>query len=76
MDGEGEYNLNVLKEIVVTDAFLGLDENSRECQNEEPFVCTTKKFVDAFLGKCGCLPLHMRLSEEVQFRFTKKIQIT
>ena len=31
--GEGEYNLNVLKEIQVTDSFMGLDQNIRKCQN-------------------------------------------
>ena len=62
---KGEYNLNVLKEIEVTDSFLGLGESVRECQNEEPFTCTTRKYVKTFVGECGCLPLNMRLSEKV-----------
>ena len=66
LEGNGEYNLNVLKEMEVTDAFLGLDENARQCQNEEPFVCTTKQYVDTFLGECGCTPLNMRLSDKVE----------
>ena len=33
--GEGEYNLNVVKEIKVTESYLGLDENVRECKVED-----------------------------------------
>ena len=30
LDGEGEYNLNNLMEIAVTDSYLGLDQKIRE----------------------------------------------
>ena len=66
MTGEGEYNLNVLKEIKVTDSYLGLDQDRRECQNKEPFYnCTTRLFIDSLLRQCGCLPLNLRLSNKV-----------
>ena len=40
--GEGEYNLDSLKEIDVTDHYLGLDENVKMCQhNEALHNCTT-----------------------------------
>ena len=61
LNGEGEYNLNVLKEIKTTESFLGLDESARGCENQEPFVCSTTKYVDTFQGRCGCLPLNMKL---------------
>ena len=32
---EHEYNLNVVKEIKVTESFLTLDESTKGCQNEE-----------------------------------------
>ena len=64
--GEGEYNLNVLKEIKVTESYLGLDENITGCHNEESFMCTTKEYVDTTLKNCGCLPLNMRLSDKVE----------
>ena len=32
-----EYNLNVVKEISVTDSFLDLDESTRGCQDYETF---------------------------------------
>ena len=59
--GEGEYNLNALKEIKVTDDFLGLDQDVRQCQNEEPLTnCTTRHHLKTILEKCGCLPFNIR----------------
>ena len=66
ISGEGEYNLDALKEIEVTTSYLGLDEDVRGCQNVEPFDnCTTRHYIDSLLDHCGCLPLHIRLSDEV-----------
>ena len=65
MIGDGEYNLNVLKEIRVTDSFLGLDEYIRGCQNEEPLDnCTTRQYIDSLMYQCGCLPYNIRLYNE------------
>ena len=59
--GEGEYNLNSLKEILVTDSYLGLEQDVIQCQNEEPFDnCTTRQYRNTILGECGCLPLKLR----------------
>ena len=64
--GEGEYNLNALTEIEVTDSYLGLDQDLRKCQNEEPFYnCTTRKHMVTIMEECGCLPIHMKLSNKV-----------
>ena len=65
LTGDGEYNLNNLKVITVTDSFLGLDENNRGCQDKKAFNCSTQKHIDTFLDKCGCLPLNMKLSDKV-----------
>ena len=55
--GEGMYNLNAVKEIEVTDSFLGMSMEVKECQNEEDLQdCTTRNFRDNFLKKCGCTP--------------------
>ena len=60
--GEGEYNLNALTSIEVTDSYLGLDENVIKCQKEEPLQnCTTRRYRDTLLGQCGCLPFYMNL---------------
>ena len=64
--GEGEYNLNDLKEIIVTDSYLGLDGNVKGCQNVEPLNnCTTRLYMDTLLRDCGCLPFNIRLSDKV-----------
>ena len=68
MTGEGEYNLNVLKEIMVTESYLGLDQNTRKCQKVQPLHnCTTRLYIDTTVQKCGCLPFNMRISDEVIF---------
>ena len=66
--GEGLYNLNDLKEIVATDSFLGMDEEKRKCQNEEPHVCTTRQYVNTYLEECGCLPLSMKHGQKVLYK--------
>ena len=63
--GEGEYNLNDLKEIIVTDYFLGLNEDTRECQNEEPLLnCTTRHYMEYISKECGCMPISMILTNK------------
>ena len=57
LSGEGEYNLNSLKEILATESFLGLDENIKGCQNTEPYDnCTTREMMSKMKDACGCLP--------------------
>ena len=64
--GEGEYNINALKEIKVTDAYLGLDQETRGCQTKEPyFNCTTKQYIETIRSKCGCLPSNIQHTDEV-----------
>ena len=65
--GEGEYNLNVVKEIEVTDSYMGLDQGVRGCQNKEPYDdCTTKIYMDTIIGECGCLPFNIRVSNQAR----------
>ena len=55
-----------MKEIKVTDSFLGFDKDVRGCQNEEPYSnCTTRKYRYTILKECGCLPLNIRLGYKV-----------
>ena len=64
--GEGEYNLNVLTVIKVTDSYMGIDQKIRKCQNDEPFFnCTSRKYVNSYLQECGCLPMNMWHDNEV-----------
>ena len=56
-----------MKEISVTESFLGLDRDTRNCQNIETFdSCKTKLHLEHLRQKCGCMPLALRLSEEVK----------
>ena len=67
LSGEGKYNLNAIKEIKVTDSFLGLDMADKECQNEEPIQnCTTRQYIDTVLDHCGCFPLKLTTAEHVK----------
>ena len=56
-----------MKEIIVTDSFLGLDRDIRKCQNIETYDdCKTRLYVDMLRKECGCLPLSLRLSGKVK----------
>ena len=63
---EGQYNFLSLKEIVVTDSFMGLDRETKNCQNVEAYEdCKTQSHIQNLRQECGCLPLALRLSEKV-----------
>ena len=70
MIGEGEYNI-VVEKVDVTESYLGLSEEVRNCQNtEEDYQsCVTENFVQRVKEKCKCLPLGMSIDEEVTFHF-------
>ena len=58
MSGEGEFDLNIIKEVDITESFMGLPFDDRKCQNEENFVdCTTRQQLRNILVNCGCLPM-------------------
>ena len=66
MVGEGEYNLDDFRQIKVTESYLGMDGDTKECQNEEPLHnCTTRQYMETLLDECECLPLNLRTSKEV-----------
>ena len=65
--GEGKFNLHSMKEISVTDSFLGLDRDTRKCQDIETYDdCKTQIYIKHLRHECGCLPLSLRLSREVK----------
>ena len=69
LTGEGEYNLNILKEIEVTDSFYELDNEVRKCQsykgNGTYDFCTSRYFMEQMRLKCGCLPFAIINSTKV-----------
>ena len=65
---EGQYNLNNLKEITVTDSFMVFDRKTKNCQDLEAYDdCKTKFYVGNLRQECRCLPFALRLSEKVKF---------
>ena len=70
--GEGEYNINVIKEIQATESFLELDEDIRKCQTKEPLSnCTTRQYIDTIVRKCGCLPFNIIQTHKVYYTALK-----
>ena len=76
--GEGEYNLNSLKQTHVTESFLGLNQDVRGCQNSVSILeCQTKQYTTDTMDKCGCLPMHHRvLGANVSLRVFISINIS
>ena len=61
MYGEGEMAIGTVKEMIVTDDYLGLHENVRGCQNIEPFEnCTTRQYLESVQRECNCIPYGLR----------------
>ena len=49
--------LSDVMEIKVTDEYMGLDEEVRNCQNKEPFEnCTTRQYLETVQNQCNCTP--------------------
>ena len=66
-----KYNLNNVKEIKVTEDFLGLDKNVIGCQNEMSFNdCKTGELHKVLKSKCGCLPFSIIESDQVVLFYT------
>ncbi len=64
--GEGQYNLNNIKEISVTDSFMELDKDFRKCQNVETYdSCQTRLYIENLRLKCGCIPFSLKVSAKV-----------
>ena len=66
MELEYTYNLNVVKEMKVTDSFLTLSKDVRQCQNDATFAeCRTSRYFQALLAECKCLPFNLKLTNQV-----------
>ena len=66
MVGEGEYNLNALREIRVTKSFLEMQDKDRGCQIVETIQdCSTRHYIDSLTKECSCIPLSHQLFEKV-----------
>ena len=57
MYGGGNYKLSAVKEIKVTNDFLSLNVNKKNCQTKESLEeCSTKIGLQDISDKCGCIP--------------------
>ena len=63
MYGAGTYAISAVKDIKVTDDYLGLDGNIRKCQSEETFEqCISREYLHAVQLDCNCVPYGLRFS--------------
>ena len=70
LDARGEYNLNAVKEVQITDSFTTLDLNDRKCQDRDKYEdCTTKVYEDVIMNLCRCLPFNLRKTDNVSNKF-------
>ena len=61
LQGEGHYSLSEIKDIEVTEEFVGLGEKVTHCQTEEYRVdCLSSKYREKVLSQCQCSPLSLR----------------
>ena len=68
LHGEGEYNLNIVKEEKGTDSFLAMSSDVTKCQEIIEYQdCTTKVYEDEMKKNCQCLPFHLRMTKFVIF---------
>ena len=55
--GEGNYALTSVKEVRVTDSFLSMSAERRNCQNEERYEdCATEDYLKRVKKICSCIP--------------------
>ena len=70
-----KYNLNNVKEIEITEDFLGLDQSVIKCQTRESIdTCKERLYIDSLMAKCGCLPFSLnRADDKVNISIIEKI---
>ena len=50
----------------MTNEFLRLEENDRQCQNQESDdECLSRKYLETIRKQCKCLPFNIKLSGKV-----------
>ena len=53
--------MNSVKEVKVTDDFLTMNPEIRNCQELETFEdCTTRKYINKLENECHCVPYNLR----------------
>ena len=58
-----------MKQVEVTDDFLGLDESDIGCHKDKTYnECITKQYVGSIVENCECLPFSMIITKKVLFQ--------
>ena len=53
--------MSAVKDIKVTEDFLGLNEDTKKCQSKETYKdCTTRNYLHAVVKKCNCVPYGLK----------------
>ena len=59
--GAGHYKLSGLKEMVVTESFLGMEKKLIKCQNIETVeTCNTRSYLLRIQKSCSCIPFILK----------------
>ena len=62
--GEGNYALTSVKEVVVTDSFLSMKAETRNCQVDELYEdCETEEYLERVRTVCSCIPVNLMTEE-------------
>ena len=67
-DQPGTYKLTSLKWMTGTSKFMGLDDQTKECQVEASEKCKQSQFFTKVRAECGCIPWAMRTFVKVKVR--------
>ena len=60
LSGEGHFSLSGVKEVKVTEDFVGLGEEITRCQTVQSRAdCLTGKYLARALNSCHCAPLNI-----------------
>ena len=75
LEGEGHYALTAVKDIRVTEEFVGLGQGITHCQTEDFRAdCVTRKLREKILQSCQCSPAYMRSYYDDLVHIKKDIQ--
>ena len=60
------YNLNSITKVDVTDEFLSMEENARQCHYRKTYGdCLTDKYLNKLKENCKCLPFKLGFEKKV-----------
>ena len=72
LQGEGHYALTAVKDIQVTEEFLGLGREVTRCQTREARAdCESRRYQEQVVASCHCAPLYIRSHFPLEVRVKK-----